>query len=161
MATLEEQVAELTKRVQGLETELGIGPIRENLPDFKLIMTKLDHRSLETIFQGEGDGDLAIAFMGQERDLLENVRQSLSKARWKRVYGVMKRMMEEGVSKDGVQYAQEALRRKIQSLEDMGRIVVSHRTTSGPGVSWDEFMKRERPKLDLSGWKPVLEGLAG
>lgn len=158
MATLEEQVKELSERVLALERHLGMGPLRAPLTDFKKLMEGLDKRTLEYIFQGEGDGSLACAMMGQEKGVVLSMKGALSKTRWRRVHAEMKKMMEEGVSESGVKSAQESLQYKIQKLEDMGNIVVAG-VHDGElvGVPWDGKWA-EKPKLDLREWEVrVLE----
>lgn len=158
MATLEEQVKELSERVLALERHLGMGPLRAPLTDFKKLMEGLDKRTLEYIFQGEGDGSLACAMMGQEKGVVLSMKGALSKTRWRRVHAEMKKMMEEGVSESGVKSAQESLQYKIQKLEDMGNIVVAG--YGGPYVSGEGGWpwERKEPKLDLREWEVrVLE----
>jgi flagellar motor switch protein FliG len=158
MATLEEQVTELTERLEKLEKHLGMAPLRPPLADFKGMMEGLDFRTLEWIFRGESDRELAIAFMGQEKDVLENVRKALSKSRWKRVYAEMRNLTEEGVTEGWVKGSQEELQRKIQKLEEMGEIVVAGSGRQLVGSTWPF---PEPPKLDLREWKSkVLEAVA-
>jgi flagellar motor switch protein FliG len=132
--------------------------LRASLADFNKLMEGLDKRTLECIFQGESDGSMACAMMGQEKGLVLSMKAALSKTRWRRVHVEMKKMTEEGVPESSVKSAQESLQYKIQKLEDMGHIVVAGR--GGPYVSgeggwpWD----RKEPKLDLKEWEVrVLE----
>ncbi len=164
MATLEEQVKELTERLEKVERQLGVAPLKGLLADFKTMMENFDNRTLEYIFQGEGDGELAMALMGQEKAVLENAKRALSKTRWKRIYGAMEDLTVEGVSKDWVEAKQENLQRKIQKLEQMGDIVVAgmyddHELLAG--TPWTGKWE-EKPKMDLREWKAkVLDSLAG
>ncbi|HEY5040267.1 MAG TPA: FliG C-terminal domain-containing protein [bacterium] len=160
MATLEEQVKDLTERLEELEKKFGLAPLKGVVADFKLLMGGLDFRTLETIFQGESDGELACALMGQEKPVLENVKKSLSKTRWKRVHGAMKSMAKEGVTESWVKSSRESLQRKIQKLEQMGHIVVAGH--EGPFVEgvWP-WKPEEQPKMDLRDWTVnVLDPLA-
>ena len=158
MATLEEQVKELTERLVKLEKHLGMAPLRPPLANFKGLMEGLDFRTLEWIFRGESDRGLAIAFMGQEKPVLESVMKALSKSRWKRVHGEMKILMEEGVTERWVKGSQEDLQRKIQKLEEMGEIVVAGTGEPCVGSTWPF---PEPAKLDLREWKAkILDVLA-
>ena len=161
MATLEEQVKELSERVLKLEKHLGMVPLQGTLSDFKKLMEGLDKRTLEWIFRGEGERRLACALMGQEKGVVESVKAALSKSRWKRVHAEMKNLAAEGITEDSVKHSQEALQLKIQQLEDMGEIVVaSAHDGELVGVPWDGKWE-EKPKLDLRDWTAkVLEAVA-
>ncbi len=159
MATLKEQVKDLTQRLEKLEKRMGMAPLKGVLADFKKMMENFDRRTLEQIFQGESDRGLAIALMGQAKPVLENAKGAMSKARWKQVRAEMENLMVEGVSKRWVKSSQEDLQRKIQRLEDMGEIVVGG--MGGPMVG-HRWPFPEPPKLDLRDWKEdVLDSLAG
>ena len=124
MVTLDEQVKELTERVEKLERQLGIGPLKGLVADFKGLMMGLDIRTLEYVFQGESEHSLAYSFMGQPKEVLESVKKALSKIRWNRVCAEMNDLMTEGVTESSVKASQEGLQRKVQKLEEMGGIVV-------------------------------------
>ncbi len=161
MATLEEQVKELGERVLKLERHLGMAPLSGFISDFKKLMEGLDRRTLEVIFQGESEGSLACALMGQEKGVVESVKAALSKSRWRRVHATMKNLAVEGVTEGNVKSSQEALQRKVQQLEDMGNIVVAgDHDGELVGVPWDGKWE-EKPKLDLREWTAkVLEAVA-
>lgn len=131
------------------------------ISDFKKLMEGLDRRTLEVIFQGESEGSLACALMGQEKGVVESVKAALSKSRWRRVHATMKNLAVEGVTEGNVKSSQEALQRKVQQLEDMGNIVVAgDHDGELVGVPWDGKWE-EKPKLDLREWTAkVLEAVA-
>jgi len=159
MATLEEQVKQLTERVEKLERQLGIAPLRGLVADFKGLMMGLDNRTLEYIFQGESEHSLAYSFMGQPKEVLESVKKALSKTRWNRVCAEMNDLIAEGVTELSVKSSQEGLQRKVQKLEEMAGIAVDGSGDSHVGgVNWPF---PEPAKLDLSEWKTkVLNALA-
>lgn len=159
MATLEEQVKELTERVEKLERQLGIAPLRGLVADFKGLMMWLDTRTLAYIFQGESDHSLAYSLMGQPKEVLESVKKALSKTRWNRVCAEINDLMTEGVTEPLVKSSQESLQRKVQKLEEMADIVIDG--SGEPHVGGVIRPFPESAKLDLREWKAkVLETLA-
>lgn len=159
MATLEEQVKDLMERLEKLEKKLGVAPLTGILSNFKATMTGFDKRTLEIIFQGESDQELAVALMGQEKSVLESVGNALSKSRWKRICNEMTNLTEEGVTEGWVESSQGNLLRKIQRLEQMGEIVV---VGTGEPIGGSSWPFPEPVKLDLREWKvKVLESIEG
>ena len=142
---------ELERRIKRIEDRLDIV---DKFPyKFEELISNLDHRTWEQIWQGMDTREITLALLGLSRDQLLEIKPTLSKARWNEILKELSAPFTQDATQHTIQLFREEILKRILKLESRGEIVVAR----GDGKDYvqldlDRKEKPVEPPFDVQSW---------
>jgi flagellar motor switch protein FliG len=143
------ELEDLERRIKCIEEKLGIV---DNYPyDFKDLVSNLDNRTLEQMWQGMDTREITIPLIGLTQEQLLQIKPTLSKTRWNEIKNELSAPFTQETTESTIQYFREKFLDRILKMERQGEIVVA-RGEWKDYVPNDPTIKKEEPLFDVQSW---------
>jgi flagellar motor switch protein FliG len=113
---------DVENRLKQIEERLGI--VDKHYLKFEDILERCDKRTLMYIWQGIESSYIGVAMIGLNRQLVETVKESLSKNRWEDLTEHLRGPIGKTLTLGNVQSCREHIIQKVWNMHRIGAIVI-------------------------------------